>query len=320
MWKASSLLAIYIALTPMPSFAQDASANAENAIAAFEDVFGVTQGKRRNHTKGYCIEGEFEPLDTAIRNYSKSPLFNSTSSVIARVSHKGGNNKAADNKFGHYGLAMEITTPDGDIHIINMNTEHFFPVSTPEAFTELMRAKATSKEAVAAFAAKSPELKAHKTYHAALDQTLRPYEGATYNSINSFYLVDRTGRKTAIRFSFVPAGEQEIRLEPRQDFFLENMQANLKAGEVAWNMVITIANPEDLVDNPAVLWTGDHTQITAAKFVVKFAMNEPDGKCDAINYDPTVLSEGFEPSRDRMLEARSLIYAIGVSKRLSEKE
>jgi catalase len=315
-----AILAVCIALTPSASIAEDPLANAEKAFAAFQDVFGVTKGKRRNHTKGFCIEGAFKPVDPAVRDLSTSPLFTGPSTVIARVSHKGGNNEAPNDKFGHYGLAMEITTADGDPHIINMNTEHFFPVSTPEAFTELMRAKADGKEATAKFAANSPELQAHKAYHAALDKTLRPYEGATYNSINSFHLVDETGKKTAIRFSFVPAGEQRIVLEPRQDFFLENMQANLKAGEVAWDMVITIANPDDQVDNPAVQWTGDHKKITAGKFVVSSAMTEADGRCDAINYDPTVLSEGFEPSGDRMLEARSLIYAIGVGTRLSEQQ
>ncbi len=85
-------------------------------------------------------------------------------------------------------------------------------------------------------------------------------------------------------------------------------------------MVITIANPGDPVNNPAVQWRGDHKRINAGKFVVTSAMTETDGRCDAINYDPTVLSQGFEPSEDRMLEARSLIYAIGVGKRLSEKE
>ena len=319
MLKASSL-AIVFALGPFPAMAQDPADNAENAITAFEEVFGVTQGKRRNHTKGFCIEGEIRPVDAAIRKYSVSPLFTGVSSVIARVSHKGGNNGAADDKFGHYGLAMEITTAEGDLHIFNMNTEHFFPVSSPEAFTELMQAKATGPDAVADFAAKSPELRAHKKYHEAIDKRLRPYEGATYNSINSFYLVDEAGLSSAVRFSFVPAGEHRIVLEPRQDFFLQNIEANLKSGEVAWNMVVTFANSDDPVNNPAALWTGDHKQINAARFVVTSAMSEADGRCDGINYDPLVLSEGFAPSEDPMLEARSLIYAIGVGKRLSEKE
>ncbi|MEP3279407.1 MAG: catalase [Stappiaceae bacterium] len=319
MMRATSL-AVCLALLPFAAQAQDAAETSEKAFAAFEGTFGVTKGKRRNHTKGFCIVGQFEPVDSAIHKYSKSPIFKGTSSVIGRVSHKGGNDKAADDKFGHYGLAFVMTTPDDDTHIINMNTEHFFPVSTPGAFAELMQAKATSPEAVKVFAANSPELKAHKAHHAKIDKTLRPYEGATYNSINSFHLVNEAGDQTPVRWSFVPATEQKVVLDPKQDFFFENMQANLKAGEVAWNMEIIIANPDDAVTNPAILWTGDHTRIIGGKLVVKAAMLEKDGECDEINYDPTILSDGFEPSDDPMLEVRSLIYAIGVSKRLAEKQ
>lgn len=201
-----------------------------------------------------------------------------------------------------------------------MNTEHFFPVSTPEAFTELMQAKAQGAEAVKVFAANSPELQAHKAYHAEIDKTLRPYEGATYNSINAFYLVDADDNKTAVRWSFVPAGESEIVLEPEQNFFFENMQANLANGTVAWDMVVTLANKGDAIDNPAIQWVGDHTKLTAATLEVEAMAREADGACDQISFDPTVLSDGFEPSEDRMLEARSIIYTLTVGRRLSEKQ
>ncbi len=314
------ILASSLLLVSNLAQAQGAVQKSEKAFAAFEELFGVTKGKRRNHTKGFCIEGHFAPADPAILKYSMSPIFRGRSDFVGRVSHKGGKNKTPDNKYGLYGLAFELTTAGGDAHIINMNTEHFFPVATPEAFTELLIAKATSKEAVKAFAANNPELRAYKAYHGKLDKSLRPYEGATYNSINSFYLVNEKGERTAVRWSFVPSGNQELQLEPKEDFLLENMKANLASGGVSWDMVITLANEDDAIDNPSVLWTGDHARITVARLTVKAAMTESDGQCDEINYDPLVLTDGVEPSEDPLLEARSLIYAIGVGKRLSEKE
>ncbi len=134
-------ITLCIGLAPMAAAAEDAFENAEQVFQAFEDKFGVTQGKRRNHTKGFCFEGEFSPAESSILGYTNSPIFTSTSSVIGRVSHKGGNNLAADDKHAAYGLAIEITTPEDDVHIMTMNTEDFFPVSTSEAFTELMQAK-----------------------------------------------------------------------------------------------------------------------------------------------------------------------------------
>lgn len=310
--------AICLSLAAPSAFA-DSHSSAEGNMAAFEALFGVTKGKRRNHTKGFCIAGEFLPKDPAIRKLSKSPIFADKSKVIGRVSHKGGKANPPDNKPGNYGLAFEITTPGDDSHIINMNTEHFFPVSTTEKFIELLRAKAKGKDATKAFAKSSPELKAYKAYHSALDKSLRPYEGATYNSINSFYLVDEAGKKTAVRWSFVPTGQHEIVLPATESFFLENMQANMKIGPVTWDMVITLAAEGDDILNPAIKWSDSNSKIVAATLKVTSAVPESDGVCDEMNFDPTLVSDGFEPSEDPMLQARSAIYALGVGRRTSEK-
>jgi len=168
--------------------------------------------------------------------------------------------------------------------------------------------------------AENPELKVYSEYHAALDKTLRPHEGARYNSINSFYLVDASGQKTAMRFSFHPSGEDSIVVDTHPNFFLENMQTNIANGGVSWDMVVTLANSDDSINDPSAHWAGDHKTITAARFTAQKAMPESDGQCDRLNFDPLVLSEGFAPSNDPMLKVRSMIYAFGAVKRLSEKE
>ncbi|MDA7963579.1 catalase [Ruegeria sp.] len=314
-----SLMALCFSVAAFPVVAED-DFDFESGFETFEKLFGVTEGKRRNHTKGFCVEGTLTPLDAAIKDYSNSPLFTGTSSVIARVSHKGGKANPADDTYDLLGLSMQITTPDDDLHVIAMNTEHFFPVSTSGAFIELLQAKVAGGDATKAFAAANPSLKKYSEYHGSLDKTLRPYEGTKYFSVNSFHLVNEAGEETPIRFDFRPSGEEGIVVETHPDFFLENMQANIANGGVSWDMVITLANPDDVIDDPSIQWTGEHTEIVAARFTAEAAMTEADGQCDEINFDPLVLSEGFAPSNDPMLEARSLIYAHGVGQRLSEKE
>ena len=270
------LLATCLSLASLPATAEEF--DTEGSFAVFEQVFGVTKGKRRNHTKGFCVEGELTPVDPAIKAYSNSALFTGPSQVLARVSHKGGKPNPADDKFGFLGMAMEITTADDDLHVIAMNTEYFFPLSKSESFIELLKAKVAGGDAPKAFAAKHPSLKVHKDYHAALDKTLRPYEGSTFNSINSFYLVDEDGDKTAMRFTFRPSGETGIVVDTHPDFFLDNMQANIAQGAVSWDMVVTLANPDDVVADPSVQWTGEHKEIVAARFTAQAAMSESDGQ------------------------------------------
>ena len=52
---------------------------------------------------------------------------------------------------------------------------------------------------------------------------------------------------------------------------------------------------------------------------IKAIQREEAGKCDLINFDPLVLSTGFAPSADPLLQARRNAYAVSFDRRLSEK-
>lgn len=52
------------------------------------------------------------------------------------------------------------------------------------------------------------------------NKTLTPYEDSTYNSVNIFYLIDDEKKKTAVRWSFIPAKEQKIVLNPKRRILL----------------------------------------------------------------------------------------------------
>ncbi len=294
-----------------------AGSTAVQTVDAFEKVFGVTQGERRNHTKGYCFAATLMPVDKAIQDYSASLLFQQESAVVGRLSHKGGNAKAADNVPAEYGMGLSVKLSDGSEHRMSMNTLDFFPVATPQAFAELMQAKAQGKAAVKAFKASSPDLQRFSAHTKQKENPLTPYEGATYNSINSFYLTDAQGRKTAVRWAFVPAAPVGITVPEGQDFFYSNMEKNLVAGPVEWNMIVTLANPGDVVDNAALAWEGEHQEIVAARLSVNAI--SATGECGNINYDPLMLSAGFEPSDDPLLQARRDAYAVSFGRRLSEQ-
>lgn len=292
---------------------------ATSTVDAFEKVFGVTKGKRRNHTKGFCFSAELVPLDSEIQAYSNSPLFQHPSKVIGRLSHKGGNPEAADHTPAEYGMGLSISNQFAGTHIMAMNTLDFFPVSTPEDFAELMKAKAIGKPAVKAFLKRSAEMQRFKAHAGKKDKTLLAYEGSTYNSLNSFYLVNEQGEKTAVRWSFEPAGKRQIVVEPKQDFFFENLQQNLQQGEVAWNMRVIFASPNDDINNAAIPWSKENKNVLAAKLMVKDISSEQNGRCHDINFDPLTLSQGFAASDDPILHARRPSYAVSFGRRMAEK-
>ncbi|TWD40946.1 catalase [Vibrio crassostreae] len=311
-------LAAFFALTVTSNVAQAQTSPIQN-LDTFEKLFGVTEGKRRNHTKGFCFEGEFSPLHSSVKELSNSPIFTDTSKVYGRVSHKGGKANPADNVPGHYGLAFNITASNNSIHMMSMNTEHFFPTSTVEDFMAFLEAQANGPEATKAFVKSHSEIQEYKNYHSAMGNKLRPYEGASYNSINTFYLVNTQGKRTPVRWSFIPSGEHGIVKTPQRDFFLDNMQTNIKNGGVSWDMVLTIANESDDILNPHIMWGKDNQSMTVARLSVNKVTTENEGTCANMNFDPLVISQGFAPSEDPMLAARSSIYAVGLGRRLSEQ-
>jgi catalase len=315
----SRMITLAMLLITTPAAFADNIETASDGINTFEKLFGVTEGKRRNHTKGFCFSATLSPKNKKIQQYSNSNLFTENANVVGRFSHKGGKYLAADNKPGEYGMGLSITTASNESHLMSMNTLDFFPVATPEAFAQLMHAKVAGSAAVKAFKQKNKDLQRFKAHQATKTKVLRPYEANTFNSINSFYLVNDEGKKTAVRWSFVPQQQQALVVTPAQDFLFDNLQKNLISNAVTWDMVITLANPEDDVDNAAIAWQGEHKKIIAAELNIKEIQSEQVGKCEQINFDPLVLSTGFAPSADPLLQARRNAYAVSFGRRLAEQ-
>ncbi|MDD1783118.1 catalase [Enterovibrio sp. ZSDZ35] len=306
-------------VTSFPTSAETRPTFPIEMIDAFEAQFGVTEGKRRNHTKGFCFEGHLAPQESSIALYSNATMFKAPSRVIGRLSHSGGNNEAPDNQFGGVGIGLSILDQDGNNSRMALNTLDFFPVATPEAFLALNQAKALGKDAVAKVKQKYPEIGTFGAHMAKKDKTVKPYEDQTYNGVNSFYFVDEAGTKTPFRWTFTPTKQHGINVDTGTDFFFDNLASSLKRGEVSWDMTAILANSEDDINNAAVQWTGEHKTVTPTRLVIERISPESEGRCDTIVFDPLVLAKGLAPSDDPILLIRSPVYAVGAGRRLSEK-
>lgn len=312
-----SLLTASALLVSSQVFAADPVETATDLVQSFESIFGTNNGKRRNHTKGFCFAGRLTPEDADIQQYSASDLFLNEAQVVGRLSHKGGKLTPADDKLADYGLSLAIESSTGEKTMMSMNTEDFFPVSTPEAFADLMRAKATGADSVKAFVAGNEDFQRYKAHMSARQRQLASYESQTYNSVNSFYLVDGSENRTAVRWAFVPGQEAELLIEPSENFFYENLQARLEQSTISFDMKISFAAENDDVNNAALPWSDENKSITAAVLHIDSISREAEGDCDRLNYDPMVLSTGMEASDDPILQARRNVYALTFGKRLN---
>lgn len=293
---------------------------ASKTTNVFEEKFGIHKGKRRNHISGFCFSGYLTIKDKSITTYSNSQIFSEKPlKVIGRFSHKGGV-KNDESMPGEYGMAFQVTLADGTKQNFSMNTLDFFPVSTPEAFLQLMSAKVSGKkEDFDKLKTAHPEFKNFKAHYKNKPKTLKHYANQQFNSVNSFYLETENGNKTPIRWSFVPQNELiSLNTSKETNFYNEMEIAILKNKALHWNMEISIANKNDKIDDAAIAWKGEHKKIIAATLTVDTITEE--GSCELINFDPLYLQKGMTPSNDPILKFRSPAYAASFMRRYKEQQ
>jgi len=283
----------------LPNIKSANSNLAPKIVDVFESKFGIHHGKRRNHISGI---------------FSTIPL-----KVVGRFSHKGGVKKDESTP-GEYGMAFEISLQDGSTQNFSMNTLDFFPVKSPEGFMQLMKAKLSGNpEDFKKLKIEHPEIKNFKAHYKNKPKVLKAYANHQFNSVNSFYLEDKKGNKTPIRWAFVPKNDKiVIDSSKKVDLFKETSKALQKRKSLSWEMKISIANENDDVANASLEWEGPHQEIIAAELVIDQITRE--GACNDKNFDPLHLQAGFLPSNDPILKFRSPVYATTFVRRLQEKQ
>ena len=311
-----------------PVIAAEQAATAEQAVGAIEEVFGVTPGQRRNHTKGTCALGEFIGTSEAAA-YSRSPLFSGNKlPVVARFSLAGGNPNAPDTAKTPRGMALEFALPDNGLQHITMLNTPMFGAAKPETFLAQMISMKPDPESgkpdpekLKKFRDSHPDNRPQAEFLASHNPP-SSYASSTYFGIHTFKFIDRDGKVTPVRWRFVP-GDGEMRLSDAElktmppDFLERRLIERASKGKLRWDMIVTVGEPGDTEDNPTLTWPEGRKQVKAGTLTIYSAMPQQGAVCENINFDPLVMGAGIEPSNDPILLFRSTAYAVSFAKRLS---
>ena len=295
-------------------------------VNALETNNGVHPGYRRNHSKGVCVAGYFES-GPAARAYSSAQVFHEARTpVIGRFALPSGNPYAPDSSVPIRSLALQFSQANGQQWRTGMNSMPVFPVGTPEAFYQMLKAgapdPATGKPnpaSMPAFFASHPEAAPFLAWV----KTAKPsasYATETYNGINAFFLVGADGKRQAVRWGVVPQRQDAAGdlAAAGSDFLEKDLVQRLAIGPLRWQLNMTLANPGDPVDDASKAWTGEHKVINAGTLVLQSSQPQADGDCRDINFDPLILPSGIEASNDPLLAARSAAYASSYLRRAGE--
>jgi catalase len=309
-------------------FAAPGRLTSQRIVNTFEANAGVHPGFRRNHAKGVCVAGYFEGNGQA-SDISRADVFKAVRTpVIGRFAIPGGNPSAPDASVPVRSLALDFKLPGGQQWRTGMNNTPVFIVNTPQAFFAQLVASqpdpATGKPDPAklkAFFAAHPETEPFQAWvksHAPSSS----FGNAEYYGINAFRAIDASGKTHFIRWSMVPeATYAPVTAEQKsQHDFLDNeLRSRLASGPLRWHLVLTVAKPGDPTTDATRAWPEDRPHIDAGTLVIERESAQSDGDCRDINYDPTILPDGIEPSADPLLAARSSAYAVSYNRRTHEE-
>lgn len=302
---------------------------AVRSVNQFEANSGVFPGYRRNHAKGVCISGYFQSSGRAAR-YSLAQVFapGQRTAVIGRLSIPGTNPYAWDASTPIRGMALVFTQADGQQWRTAMNAVPAFPVATPRANYAFLQAQqpdpatgVPDPDKLAAFFATHSHAAAFRRW-VKTTQPSASYATVRYNSLNTFFLVDRQGHRQAVRWRMVPQADADAAgTHPvTPDYLAADLRRRLAHGPLRWHLQITLANPGDAINNAAIAWTTEtHRHIDAGTLVIQASQPQAHGPCRDINFNPLILPTGIEPSNDPLLHFRAQAYAVSHRRRVREQ-
>ncbi len=295
----------------------------DKVVDAFTPPTGAPLGHRRNHAKGICFTGRFESNGGGSALSRARVFTRGQYPALGRFNLGTADPNAPDATVRVRGMGLRISTPDGQEWRTAMVDPPFFPVSTPQAFYELLLASA-SKDASAmrTFSGAHPEIAAFGAWAKSAPWT-GSYAENRFNGLNAFIFVDNSGAEHAVRWSLLPAA-QPVPVSPDDlakrgpNFLEEEIAERVRGGPLRWTMVVTVANPDDPTADPSKAWPEDRRAVDVGTLTVEEIQPERDGPCRDINFDPTVLPSGMRTSDDPFPAARSSVYAKSYDRRTAE--
>jgi catalase len=295
----------------------------EKMVAALAPPTGVALGHRRNHAKGICFTGVFEANGAGSAVSYAQVFARGQYPVLGRFNLGTADANAPDATVRVRGIGLQISTPDGQEWRSAMIDPPFFPVSTPQAFYELLIASASKDpDAMKIFAGAHPEIAAFGAWAKSAPWT-GSYAEDRFNSLNSFIFTDGSGAEHAVRWSLLPAA-QPVSVSPDDlakrgpDFLEQEITERVGGGPLRWTMAMTVANPGDPTADPSKAWPDDRRAVNVGTLTVQQIQPERDGPCRDINFDPTILPSGISTSDDPFPAARSAVYAKSFDRRTAE--
>jgi catalase len=203
-----------------------------------------------------------------------------------------------------------------------------FPVSTPQAFYDLLLASkpdpATGKPdgaKMGAFFANYPETQAALKIIKSQPPS-SGFDNSTFHSLNAFWFLNAAGVSVPVRWILTPMQQFEAANmnsnSPDKNYLFDALIEKIHEQPLQWHLVIIIGQSGDPTNDATLPWPAERQQVDVGTVTLDRVESDDIGAARDINFDPLMLPAGIEPSDDPLLSARSAVYSQSFTRREGE--
>ena len=314
---------------PLPSD-EKLIALSQDALKQFDTIFGLHPGFRPAHAKGVMLAGTFTPAAEAASLTRAPHITRDSTPVTVRFSDSTGIPMIPDSdpNANPRGFALRFNLAE-HVHtdIVSHSTDGF-PTRTGQEFLEFLRAVATSDASKPSPSPIEVFLGSHPRALAFV-QTPKPcpssFARETYFGVTAMRFTNQDGVSRFGRYRITPdAGNDHLddatTKSKDANFLFDELTERIAKSPISFQLLVQIANHDDIVDDATVHWPEDRPLIQLGKIVLANLVPDNAHEQKQIIFDPIPRVDGIEPSDDPLLELRAAVYLLSGRRRRQAPE
>jgi catalase len=301
----------------------------QEALQAFDNLFGHHPGFRPVHAKGILLSGAFTPSAAAQTLTSAPHIMRPSTRVAVRFSDFAGVPNVPDfdeEGASPRGCAVRFYLEDHVHTDIVAHSIDAFPARTVEEFLEFLRAIGASGPGTAHPTPIEKFLGAHPAALAFV-QAPKPiptsFAHENFFSVSAYKFTNADAVSKFGRYRILPVQgtaylDSETAKKQTPDFLFDELRSRLAIAPVRLRIVVQVAAEGDEVDDSTSHWPADRPLIEFGTLELSAAVPDNDTEQRHIIFDTIPRVQGIESSGDPLLDPRANLYlASGRRRRAS---